>query len=205
MLPLNIIKDSLHTPCFVVEQSAFKRSIEGFQVALQHYFEKSIVSYSVKTNSLPWCLKEAGNLGCYAEVVSYDEYKLALLCGYEKNNIIYNGPMKSKETFLDAIQSDAIVNVECHRELEWLTCLPKNKRYKIGIRLNINISKISKLDANGDNDDSRFGFCVGSGEFEAVIKRIKTLENVDLVGLHIHRTSLQRRVEFYENSISYAV
>lgn len=205
MLPLNIVKDSLHTPCFVVEQSAFKRSIEGFQVALQHYFEKSIVSYSVKTNSLPWCLKEAGNLGCYAEVVSYDEYKLALLCGYEKNNIIYNGPMKSKETFLDAIQSDAIVNVECHRELEWLTCLPKNKRYKIGIRLNINISKISKLDANGDNDDSRFGFCVGSGEFEAVIKRIKTLENVDLVGLHIHRTSHQRRVEFYENSISYAV
>ena len=41
MLPLNIIKDSLHTPCFVVEQSAFKRSIEGFQVALQHYFSKN--------------------------------------------------------------------------------------------------------------------------------------------------------------------
>ena len=56
----------------------------------------------------------------YAEVVSYDEYNLVLKCGFDKSHIIYNGPMKDKASFIDALENGAIVNIETKRELDWL-------------------------------------------------------------------------------------
>ena len=138
------------TPCFILDTGELTRSIRGFQKALGHCFARYAVGYSVKTNSLPYCLGVAKEQGCHAEVVSADEYELALLCGYDHAHIIYNGPMKSRETFLDAVTNGSIVNIETHRELEWLKELPKDKVYGIGLRLNINITQVSPDDADGE-------------------------------------------------------
>ena len=197
------IKD-LETPCFVLDKEELSKSVSGFQNALLNNFSKSIVGYSVKTNSLPYCLNIARQQGCYAEVVSYDEYELALKCGFQKKNIVYNGPMKSKQTFLDAICNGAIVNIETHRELSWLKELPANGCYNVGLRLNVNISRVSHEDAEGENDNSRFGFSDETDEFKNALKAINDIPNVKLSGLHIHRTSHSRSVAFYRNSIRYA-
>lgn len=196
--------DSLKTPCFILDKEELSRSIKGFQVALNNRFADWTIGYSVKTNSLPYCLSVANKQGCYAEVVSDDEYELALLCGFRKDHIVYNGPMKSRESFLDALTNGAIVNVETHRELEWLKELPKDKLYSVGLRLNVNISKISPEDAIEDNDDSRFGFSDETEEFNNAIESIYELSNVKLSGIHIHRTSHSRSVRFYKNSLRYA-
>lgn len=196
--------DSLQTPCFIFDPVELERSVEGFQEALDKNFKNSVVGYSVKTNSVPACMKRAGEKGAYAEVVSHDEYELALLCGFEKNHIVYNGPMKSKETFLDAVENGAIVNIETKRELDWLEELSSDKQYSVGIRLNVNISHVSPEDADGDNDNSRFGFSDETSEFSDAIKKIESLTNVRLAGLHIHRTSHSRSVRFYKASIDFA-
>ena len=120
---------NLKTPCFILDKTELVKSICGFQSALRNCFSESLVGYSVKTNSLPYCLNVANEQGCYAEVVSSDEYELALLCGFSKDHIVYNGPMKSRESFLEAITNGAIVNIETHRELEWLTHLSKDRKY----------------------------------------------------------------------------
>ena len=70
---------------------------------LKTNFKNAIVGYSVKTNSTPYCLSKAKEFGAYAEVVSHDEYELAQFCGFTPDRIIYNGPMKSKETFLKCV------------------------------------------------------------------------------------------------------
>lgn len=196
------IKD-LQTPCFILDPKELERSVKGFQEALNSNFKKAIVGYSVKTNSTPYCMKLAGEFGAYAEVVSYDEYELALLCGYEKHHIVYNGPMKSKETFLDALVNGAVVNIDTKRELKWLQELPQEAVYKVGLRLNINICHISPEDADGDNDNSRFGFSDETNEFKDAIEYIAQLPNVTLAGLHIHRTSHSRSIRFYKKSIEF--
>lgn len=180
------------------------KSIRGFQNALAVHFPDSIVGYSVKTNSVPYCLSLANQAGCYAEVVSYDEFELALRCGFNQKNIVYNGPLKSKETFLSAIESGAIVNIETHRELDWLNELPKEDHYNVGLRLNVNITHVSPSDADGENDNSRFGFSDETEEFRNALLYVSSLDNVSLTGLHIHRTSHSRSIDFYKNSISYA-
>jgi len=194
----------LQTPCFLLDQEELTRSITRFREALHNHFQQVVIGYSVKTNSLPYCLSLAKKTGCHAEVVSYDEYNLALKCGFEKNQIVYNGPLKSVETFLDAIQNGAIVNIETKRELGWLKQLPNDKIFQVGIRLNINISRISPDDADGDNDNSRFGFSDETEEFKDAISYISTFPNIKLAGLHIHRTAHSRSIRFYQNSIRYA-
>lgn len=194
---------TLKTPCFIFDVKELERSVSGFYTALNSHFSNAIVGYSVKTNSTPYCISKAKEFGTYAEVVSYDEYELALLCGFTENRIIYNGPMKSKETFLRALQSGAIVNIETKRELQWLKELNSSKTYKVGIRLNINISHIAPNDADGDNDNSRFGFSEETNEFSDAVNYINKLPNVKLTGLHIHRTAHSRSVNFYDKSIRY--
>lgn len=196
--------NDIQTPCYILNENEFKRSINGFNDALSKYFSKSIIGYSVKTNSLPYCLSKALEYNCYAEVVSYDEYELALLCGFSKNRIIYNGPLKSKETFIDAIIHGAIVNIETKQELRWLDDLPQNCRFNIGIRLNINISNIAPEDADGDNDFGRFGFSDETNDLYNAINEIRNKKNVTLAGLHIHRSPHTRSVSFYEKTISFA-
>lgn len=202
MVPINF--EELSTPCFILDPAELKRSIEGFKDALSINFKRNIVGYSVKTNSVPKCMFLAGQLGAYAEVVSHDEYELALLCGFEKNHIIYNGPMKSKATFLEAVINGAYVNIETKREIDWLNELPTDGQYHVGIRLNVNITHISPEEADGENDNSRFGFSDETNEFEEALQKIAQLNNLKLSGLHIHRTSHSRSLNFYRSSIDFA-
>lgn len=197
--------NNLTTPCFIFDEKEFKTGVEAFYTSLKRQFSDVQIGYSLKTNSLSYVLKEAKKLKCIAEVVSYDEYQLAKSVGFHTNEIIYNGPMKSKETFLEAVKGGAIVNIETKRELDWLSYLPKDGIYGVGLRLNINISKVSPEDADGDDDNSRFGFSMESNEFADAVSYISSLSNVRLSGLHIHRTSHQRSPRFYENSIRYAL
>lgn len=200
---------NLQTPCFILDKEELEKSVKGYQDALKSNFKRSIVGYSVKTNSVPACMKLAGEMGAYAEVVSHDEWELARLCGFDRQHIVYNGPMKSKETFLDAVEHGAIVNIETKRELEWLKELDIQvsddaQKYKVGIRLNINISYVSPEDADGENDNSRFGFSDETNEFADAVALIAKMPNVELAGLHIHRTAHSRSIRFYKQSIEFA-
>lgn len=197
--------NNLETPCYVIDAAEFERGITSFGAALTKEFKHHIIGYSVKTNSLPWCLKRAKELGCHAEVVSHDEFSLARRCGYPIDQIIYNGPMKSKGTFIEAICNGAIVNIDTHREISWLRDLPSGRTYAVGLRLSINISEISPDDASTDNDNSRFGFSDDTEEFGNAVKAISAMGNVKINGLHIHRTTHDRNPEFYRNSITYAL
>lgn len=198
------------TPCFIFDEQGFKSNIADFRKALEEKFPKVIIGYSVKTNSLPYCLKTARENQCYAEVVSFHEFALALKCGFKENRIVYNGPLKSKETFLRAIENGAIVNIETWREIEWLKMLSESKKHKVGIRLNIDISAISPDDENHSDDNSRFGFSddnaggANGSDFKRAIDMIKELKNVELAGLHTHRTSRTRSENFYKNVINYS-
>ncbi len=195
----NINLAKLETPCFILDYEELHKSLSGFKSALNEFFPKNILSYSVKTNSLPFLLEKIKNFGCYAEVVSYDEYDLAKKCGFPINKIIYNGPLKSKETFIEAIEEGAIVNIETKREIRWLMSLPKDRIYRLGVRLNINLDKISPNDAKEGEGQSRFGYNEETGEFKEVISTIQKLKNIKLTGIHVHRTSKTRSLGMYRN------
>lgn len=190
--------NTLQTPCFILDRNELTQNITGFQTALSKYFSSSILGYSVKTNALPAVLQIARQYNIYAEIVSSDEYDLAKLCGYQIDHIIYNGPMKTKETFLEAIEQGAIVNIETFRELQWLSCLDQKRSYNVGIRLNIDLDILDDEDLKEDEKYSRFGFCTHSGEFERALDILQQYPHISLSGLHLHRTSKTRSINVYQ-------
>ena len=70
-------RSKISTPCFVLHEVEFIKNIDNFQMALKNHFNDPIMGYSFKTNPLPRLLYLAKENGCWAEVVSDDEYRLA--------------------------------------------------------------------------------------------------------------------------------
>lgn len=192
------------TPCFVLEVEKLRDNICKFKEALDSRFKFNILGYSIKTNSTPILLDYILEYGCYAEVVSYTEYNLSISKGFTPDRIIYNGPLKDENSFIEAITNGGHVNIDTKRELQWLLKLPHNKTYGVGLRVNLNLMQISPEDCKDGEEYSRFGFSEENGEFADALNFISQLPNVQVVGLHLHRTSKTRSLEVYRNIVRYA-
>ena len=196
----------LETPCFIIDEERLRNNTLQLQTALQTYFSHSIFSYSVKTNSLPWLLTYLKNSGCYAEVVSEDEYMLAEALGFSNGDIVYNGPLKSKETFFHALSKRNIINIDTNRELLWLVEFSQQNTIlaKIGLRVNIDMEALLPGVTDYPQDGSRFGFDIENGEFESALAYLKS-NNITLSGLHLHRTTKTRSVDGYLKLCRFAI
>ena len=196
---------SVATPCFVFDVDRFEADLRRFVAAMRSQLPHCVAALSVKTNPLPLALEVARNAGWHAEVVSADEWMLARQCGFAPRDIVYNGPMKSRDTFLEAVAGGAVVNIETLREVRWLAQLDTSCHYTVGVRLNVNVSQLSPDDQTTHADDSRFGFAHETGELADVLMAIGQMPHVRVNRLHIHRTTRTRSVRFYRRLVEYAL
>lgn len=183
--------DELQTPCFILDENDFQKNINNFRRILNKYFETSIIGYSFKTNSLPRVLQLAKECGCFAEVVSADEYILAEKMGFEPENIIFNGPVKEKQVFLKALEGQSLINLDAKREIEWL--IEYGKPASIGIRVNLDTESY----VPGHTHTGRFGFCYENGELHNAIEKLKG-SGYNVSRLHMHVSSTTRSPEVFE-------
>lgn len=187
----------ISTPYYVIEKHQLDESINNLKKALERYWNNYIIGYSYKTNSLPWVIEYFKEKGCFAEVVSDDEYLLAKYIGYNDGNLIYNGPIKTKATMLEAIRNGCIVNLDSQRELDWLWELQDdNKHYSIGIRVNFDIEKMCPGQSVNGDEGGRFGFCYENGELYKAISKVRE-SGIEVVGLHLHTSSKTRSLAIY--------
>ena len=123
----------MRTPYYLIHKNTLEEGVGRLQAALSSCWPNAVIGYSFKTNSLPWVLSFMKEQGCYAEVVSEDEYHLAEHTGYE--HIIYNGPVKGKESFLKACKAGHIINLDASREIRWLKEAALEKKEIAQVRL----------------------------------------------------------------------
>lgn len=189
----------MQTPYYIIRKNILDKLYLELKTALDTYWPNYKIGYSFKTNSLPWLLEYMRDLGVYAEVVSKDEYALAQKLNY-KNRVIYNGPVKSKETFIEALEQGCIVNIDSKREVDWLIEWKKNNCYKtlnsIGIRVNFDIEKYCPQESQCGDEGGRFGFCYENGELSKVIHMLEG-EDIHISGLHLHCSSKTRSINIY--------
>ena len=185
---------NLITPCYVIHNDILQDGIDLLKTSLDKYWNNYIVGYSFKTNSLPYVIGVMRNAGFHAEVVSEDEYRLARKYGFD--NIIYNGPVKGRETFMDAILSGQIVNIDSKREVEWLKEIDRDD-ISVGIRVNFDIEALCPGETSAGDEGSRFGFSVESGELACVIDELVS-NGINITGLHLHVGTKTRSVKVYK-------
>ena len=185
----------MKTPYYVIHKEALDENFEKLKIALEKYWDNYIIGYSYKTNSLPWIVKHFNRLGCYAEVVSEDEYNLAKLIGVNRNRLIYNGPIKTRETFLEAIANGCIVNIDSQREINWLENIQSDNK-SVGIRVNFDIERMCPGQSQCADEGGRFGFCLENGAFSKALDELQQ-RNVRIAGLHLHTSSKSRGLDIY--------
>ena len=199
---------SMRTPYYLINKDDLEAGLHKLNEALGHSWPNYIIGYSYKTNALPWVIEYFKNHGCYAEVVSDDEYVLAGSIGVNKRNIIYNGVAKSKETFFEAVNNHAIVNIDAEYEIDWLDELVKQsdskKAYEVGIRVNFDLERYCPGQTQCGDEGERFGFCYENGELKRAIEKIEA-KGVRVSGLHLHKSSKTRMPDIYRAIATVAV
>lgn len=202
---MEIIKQ-IETPCFLIHTQKVDSLVDNLISSLAKYWLNGIVGYSFKTNNLPWVISHMKEKGLWAEVVSSDEYQLAKELGFDSSKIIFNGPAKEKEEFIEAIENESIVNIDSTVELRWLLECDKSKfkNSNIGLRVNFCIEDYCQGESQCGTEDGRFGFSYEMGD---LYKAIIFLEenNIPLSGLHLHCSSKTRSLNIYKAIAKIAV
>ena len=192
---------SLKTPYYRVDESKLDADIDMLKSALEKGWNNYICSFSVKTNSLPWLLKHFKDNSFYAEVVSKEEYELSKRLGYRADQVIFNGPIKDRESFEEVVLGGGIVNLDSNYEPEWvkeIAVANKDKKIKVGLRVNYDIQKLIPEEVLADEEGSRFGYCYENGALKDVIEKLRANENVEIVGLHLHSSTKSRTINAFK-------
>ncbi len=195
----------MKTPYFIIDEIKLAKNIESFRLALNKYWPNSRLAYSVKTNSLPWLLKYMRRAGVMAEVVSDEEYQLALMADYSERDVIFNGPIKSSNYLIKGITNGAITNLDSYNDLDRVVACKLVQSGTIGVRVNIDTDIFETGEVEYVKEGSRFGFSDESGELSNVIKKLEALYGPNSFGLHIHCNSVTRSIAVYKQIAAYAL
>jgi diaminopimelate decarboxylase len=180
------------SPFYLFDREAFSGNFLDFQGAFRRRYPQVIVSYSYKTNYIPYVCALAKSLGAYAEVVSRLELDLALRLGYRPEQIIFNGPLKKDEDIAFALGSGSIVNLDNLREVEQACkCVCSHDRpLMAGLRVNIAlVDEAGRSDIQEGRETGRFGFAP-----EALPAAVAQLQGagIRVHSLHGHTSSSSR-------------
>ena len=195
----DLVYKQVGTPCFLINEDMFIGNLKRIKAAFTKEYDKTIVSYSFKTNYIPYICKLAKDYGFKAEVVSYLEYQIAKSVGFMPEDIIMNSPIKRFDEFEKAILDGALVNIDSTYELSHLRKIRiqyPSKRIEVGIRINVPIVDENGVSAiYGEEKVGRFGFV--DEELTAVIETLRELD-CDIVCLHGHTSSKNRAIFNYQ-------
>ncbi|AMR33628.1 diaminopimelate decarboxylase [Mucilaginibacter sp. PAMC 26640] len=168
------------SPLFVLSEKQIRRNYRSAVRAFKTCYPKVQFAWSYKTNYLNAVCNVFHREGSWAEVVSGFEYHKALNNGVAGEHIIFNGPQKSREDLLLAIENNSMIHIDHFDELYMLIslCAEVKKKPRVAVRVNMDTGVYPIWD--------RFGFNYENGQAWSAITKIVSSGKMELVGLHCH-------------------
>ncbi len=167
------------SPLYVISESSLRRRYRMLMQAFGPRYPRVQLAYSYKTNYLDAVTMTLHSEGAWAEVVSGTEYEMARRNGIPGNQIVFNGPDKSRQDLTRAVEDGAIINLDSFDEYYLMEEVARelNRKVEVGIRIALELNYPPW---------SRFGFQYESGDAYTVAKRIVDSQHLELVGIHCH-------------------
>jgi diaminopimelate decarboxylase len=168
------------SPLFVLSEKQIRQNVRAAIRAFKTRYPTVQFAWSYKTNYLNAVCNIFHQEGSWAEVVSGMEYRKALGNGVPGSSIIFNGPGKSRQDLLMAIENDSLVHIDHFDELFLVLELATQsaKKPRVAIRVNMDTGVYPLWD--------RFGFNYENGEAWNALARIIESGKLELAGLHCH-------------------
>ncbi|MBI2855302.1 MAG: hypothetical protein HYX93_00465 [Chloroflexi bacterium] len=145
---LSQLAETHGTPLWVYNLNRVRENVSALRCALDTLSPDALGAYSIKANRRPEVLRCLADSGLGAEAASHAEVELALEAGFPPQDIIFNGPWKTREQIAAAMHAGILVNVDSMDELHIVLSLtPPIGR--VGLRVS--------LDLGEDMEQDRFG------------------------------------------------
>ena len=165
----------------------------------------TILSYSFKTNALPWLLSYM-RTWVWGRSRLRHRVRTGLSDGLEPDQIVYNGPIKSRDRLWATLVQGSVVNLDSKREVIWTAELAgrlPETTLAVGLRVNWDVNSYCPGESTSTSAHSRFGFNPESGELDAAITTL-TDAGVNIAGLHMHRNSQTQSIAVFRAAATVA-
>ena len=179
-IPVKELIDRFGSPVYAISEATIRKTYKEAYRAFSSRYPKVQFAWSYKTNYLNAVCQVFHSEGSWAEVVSGFEYDKAIANGVPGEKIIFNGPYKTTNDLLKAIENSSRIHIDHFDELYEIIALSEKveKRPRVAIRVNMDTGVYPQWD--------RFGFNYENGEAWDALNRILLCKKLDLVGLHAH-------------------
>ncbi len=166
------------TPLYVYDLKEIKNRIHKVQNTLKG-IEYNIF-FAFKSNSNVHLLSFMRELGCGADVVSMNEYKMAKYAGFAPDEIVINGNGKTQDELKIYLNEKVkCINVDSVEEIEKI---PKDLPAHIAIRINPDVDAKTHPHISTGLKENKFGVDLKSAS--AFVHSLPS--NLKLTGLHCH-------------------
>ncbi len=175
----------IETPFYYYNTGLLKETLTQLAAAAKSH--NYTVHYAMKANANDKVARIVKEFGFGADCVSGGEVKKAIEVGFDPSHIVFAGVGKSDKEINYALdQTIFCFNCESKQELEVMNELAgkKNKKARVALRINPNVNANTHHYITTGLEENKFG--INLWELESVVALLKTLSNIELIGLHFH-------------------
>lgn len=176
---------SLETPFYYYDLDVLRLTLAEINRQTEGYpFD---VHYAMKANVNPQVLKTIHEAGLGADCVSGGEVQAALNAGIPADKVVFAGVGKADWEINLGLDNDIFCfNVESIPELEVISELAqaKGKTARVALRINPNVNANTHAYITTGLSENKFG--INLSELDKVTSIVKTLPNIQLIGIHFH-------------------
>ena len=201
-MPENLSKEQLlqaanefGTPLYVYHAEKIKEQYEKLTTAFSVLDTKFFYASKALTNIN--ILRYVKNMGCEVDCSSINEVKLALLAGFEPQQILYTSNGIAFSEIEEAVETGVHINIDSLSNLEKFG-KKFGHSYPVGIRIRPNIMAGGNLKISTGHDTSKFGIPVDQLD---TIKDVVKATDLFIRTLHIHTGSDIKDVEVFVNGM----
>ncbi len=186
------------TPFYLYDMGLLRQTLESVVYESKRYGYK--VHYAIKANYDDRVLAVIREYGLGIDCASGNELRKAIEAGFDPREIVYAGVGKRDHELEYAIDQKILaINCESLQELEVISQMSATKGVvtDVALRVNPDIDPKTNHCIDTGQADSKFGI-----SYEEVLEQaewIKSLPNLNIIGIHIHIGSQIRELHVFEN------
>lgn len=188
----------IETPFYLYDINLLRQTLESVVYESNKYNYK--VHYAIKANNDDYLLSIIKEYGIGIDCASGNEVRKAIEMGFAPKSVVYAGVGKRDKEIRYAIEQDILaINCESIEELQVVNQIAGElgKKADIGLRVNPDIDPKTNHCIDTGQADSKFG--ISYDEILENIELIKSFENINIIGIHIHIGSQIRELHVFEN------
>jgi diaminopimelate decarboxylase len=190
------------TPAYVVAEDDLRARAQAFKQAHASRHGNGEIVFASKAFPATAVLRLFAEEGLGCDVASAGELHLALRAGFDPARLVLHGNAKSTSELVYAISEGVgLIVIDNLDEIDRLaTLVAPRAAWPVMLRITPGVDPVTHHMISTGQADSKFGFSMQDAP--AAIERIRAVQSLQLVGLHMHIGSQLFELEHYREAIA---